>query len=124
MPQNEAIANALFQFEEELLQSVVRKSDRVSELLAEDFMEFGSSGRVYTKAEMITALRDEAPDAWEISEFKVHTPLPEVALATFRACRQSTRRVQSLRSSLWIMHSGEWQLLFHQGTPCPESESG
>lgn len=34
---------------------------RLAELLADDFVEFGSSGRVYTKDDLVAVLQAEAP---------------------------------------------------------------
>ncbi len=54
------IEDMLFQLESELQRSPVRKSaDLVHSLLRDDFQEFGSSGHVYSKAEIIAALQVE-----------------------------------------------------------------
>ncbi|HEX6899722.1 MAG TPA: hypothetical protein VF789_08415 [Thermoanaerobaculia bacterium] len=41
-----------------LLDPDVRKSERVAELRADGFIEFGSSGRIYTKEDVIAALQE------------------------------------------------------------------
>jgi len=49
MPAEKALALQVRELEESLLQASVRKSDRVAHLLADGFIEFGSSGRIFTK---------------------------------------------------------------------------
>lgn len=50
----------LRRLEERLLQPEVRRSARdLDELLADEFVEFGGSGRVFGKREIIETLRDE-----------------------------------------------------------------
>lgn len=39
----------------------IRKSTRVAELLAEEFFEFGSAGRVFSKGQVIESLRAASP---------------------------------------------------------------
>src|ERR1700744_5965505 len=52
----------LRELEEHLLIPSVRKdADAVSALLADDFLEYGSSGRIYSRAEILAALQDEPP---------------------------------------------------------------
>jgi hypothetical protein len=43
---------------------------------------------------------------------------------TYRAVRRDESdhsEVASLRSSLWVIRDGRWQMLFHQGTRVPTS---
>lgn len=47
-PAPEPVAKHLRALEEALLQPDVRKSEELVALLADEFIEFGSSGRVYT----------------------------------------------------------------------------
>ena len=48
----------LIELEKKLLYPTVRKSvEEVSQLLVEDYTEFGSSGKVYNKKDTIEALR-------------------------------------------------------------------
>ena len=46
MTPQDALAAELKGLEEELLVPTVRKSTRLTELLADEFIEFGSSGRI------------------------------------------------------------------------------
>ena len=104
--------------ERELHESSVRKSDRVTELLADSFIEFGCSGNIYSKADIISALLAEATTTISATDFKLHSIAPDVALLTYHACRHSVQNVFSLRSSIWQLQAGQWRIIFHQGTLC------
>lgn len=111
--------------EEELLQPDVRKAaTRLDALLAEGFIEFGSSGRVFNKQEIIDTLRSESPVRLSLTDFKALPLAPGVVLTTYRALRYSAlgeQPIYSLRSSVWRLLDGRWQMVFHQGTPLKES---
>jgi hypothetical protein len=109
--------------EERLLDPSVRaSSEQLNQLLADDFLEIGSSGFQYDKAEVVEALTSEAgtPPEFAMSQFQARPLSPQLVLVTFRAVKRtgSSEQVKySLRSSLWAQRSGRWQLVFHQGTP-------
>jgi hypothetical protein len=112
---------ALFRdLEEELLKPEVRRSaDRLSHLLADEFIEFGSSGCVYDKRRIIEALKQEPSDAKDhisLVDFTVRRLAQDVMLVTYRTTIRN-RAVSRLRSSIWKLIEGRWQMIFHQGTP-------
>ena len=106
--------------EEQLLQPQVRASrERLAELLADDFIEFGSSGKVFDKKKVIAGLAKETSTKLSLSKFAVTMLADNIALVTYRAARSAgrgRRPVQSLRSSIWRLREGDWQMVFHQGT--------
>jgi hypothetical protein len=108
-------AQHLIELEEKLLRAATRSSRKhVEELLGEGFFEFGSSGNVYDREMVISALLMEAPAAWSIANFKA-TPLDkDVALVTYLATTGDG--ASSLRCSVWKRHGGQWRMQFHQGT--------
>jgi hypothetical protein len=114
------VENHLCQLEERLLQPNVRKSaEEVSELLSHEFIEFGSSGRIFDKQQIIASLQMEPTVRRSLVDFKTWSLAPAVVLVTYRAVRQGTsdqQPIHSLRSSIWKLIDGRWQLLFHQGT--------
>jgi len=110
--------------EEQLLDPAFRiNSEAVAALLADDFVEFGSSGRSFDKASILTELRNEpVRKAFLLSDFLVRQLSSTVALVTYRATRRNLDGQpigQSWRSSIWMQLDGRWQLTFHQGTPIP-----
>lgn len=116
MNAQQSVENLLEDLERQLLVPRARKSELVFELLAEEFVEFGSSGRQFTKAEIVAALQAEAPVEVTASEFKVQLLSSQVALVTYRAQRHGEPPVHTLRSSIWELREGQWQMVFHQGT--------
>lgn len=121
MSAEEALALQLRELEESLLETSVRKSERVNQLLAEGFIEFGSSGRVFTKEQIIAALRTESPVKIAATQFRIELLSPNTALITYRAHRHGEPPVDTLRSSIWQLQHGHWQMIFHQGTLCPHA---
>jgi hypothetical protein len=107
---NRGIENHLLTRELELLNPT---PESLSTLLAEDFQEFASSGRIYTRSETIEALQTNPRPNISIAEFKAKLLTQGIALVTYRAVKPGGI---SLRSSLWIFREGRWQILFHQGT--------
>jgi hypothetical protein len=112
----ESIESLLQKYELLLLQPSARKSELVSQLLAESFIEFSSSGRIFNKSQTVAALQAESPTDVEATDFKVQELSAEIALVTYKAIQQSQPRRKSLRSSILQRHSGQWQMVFHQGT--------
>jgi len=109
--------------EEELFKQSVRGSpEAVSNLLADSFVEFGRSGRVYEKEEVVRRLAAgsiEPPETHIARDFVPRPLADDVVLLTYRSFRlaEDTEDRQTLRSSLWKFISGRWQMVFHQGTP-------
>ena len=104
--------------------SLRRNRRRVSELLAEDFLEFGSSGRVWTREQILDLLETEDYQPPAMEDFKCALIAGGVALVTYRTIRinpHTEERAATLRSSLWTRESGKWRVRFHQGTRTNES---
>lgn len=112
----------LRKLEERLLQPDVRKSAKdVMDLLADEFIEFGSSGRVYDKQQIINSLQNEPIEPLtqrSITEFKTLVLATGVVLVTYRVVRHISdeKPVYSLRSSIWKLNNDGWKMIFHQGT--------
>ena len=118
---NEATTVELERLELLLMDPAVRRDrERVAQLLAEDFLEFGSSGRVWTRAMTLELLSTERYAAPVVECFACRMLGREVALVTYRAVRSNEatgERTVTLRSSIWTRISGDWKMQFHQGTP-------
>jgi hypothetical protein len=118
------IEEHLQELELELLRQMVRQSpELLSSLLADEFREFGSSGNIFSKNEVIEALRTESRMQFSISDFRAQILGDGVALVTYQAVRREEANhagLTSLRSSLWVIRDDQWRMLFHQGTPVPE----
>jgi hypothetical protein len=114
------LAAHLFHLEEQLLQhSTRRDATALTSLLAEDFREFGSSGRIYTRQQIIDELAAESPRTITLSDPLCQQLADNLALLTYRSARTIPLKAAShaLRSSLWVYRATRWQMIFHQGTP-------
>ena len=89
------------------------------ELLADEFIEFGSSGRVYTRDDLVAVLQTESPVVQTTSGLRMVTLAPDVALLTYKIRRHSDPCRGYLQSSLWRRSNGKWQMAFHQATVSP-----
>jgi hypothetical protein len=104
--------------EERLLDPTVRASKAaVADLLDDDFVEYGSAGGIYDKAQVVDGLAAETPVARTVSDLTVRELAPDLGLVTYRVTRHGEPETHSLRSSVWRRTDGRWRLLFHQGTP-------
>jgi hypothetical protein len=104
-----------------LLDPAVRaSSETFNDLLADDFTEFGASGRTFNKQQVIADLLQQPEERFAIEDFRIEPLGPEAVLVIYRAvrtCNPSNKAQRSLRSSIWKYEDGRWQMLFHQGTP-------
>ena len=120
-----AEATLLRRLEEELLKPEVRHSpSQVGGLLSDDFVEFGSSGGAFNKQQVIEALQQEGPAdptiRLSLVDFIERRLASDVILVTYRTIQEGgsgTRQESRLRSSIWKLIEGRWQMVFHQGTP-------
>jgi hypothetical protein len=99
--------------EERLLHPSVRASaDEVARLLADEFIEFGSSGRIYDKQQTVRLLQQEQGDSQlTMADFSARKLSADVVLVTYRVVES-----QTIRSSIWSFQEGRWRMVFHQGT--------
>jgi hypothetical protein len=85
---------------------------------ASDFVEFGRSGRTYTREQIIRS---------EASPIQVKLPLPNLKVRvldvnTVQITYDSEATYEGVveyahRSSIWSRTEGRWVMRFHQGTP-------
>jgi hypothetical protein len=119
-----SLTQLLHDLEARLMDPEIRRSDAASDLIADDFMEFGGNGRIFNKTDALAVMKRHAPRVLAMEEFTVRELSPTIALATYRVRSQgnagSPGRV-SIRSSIWIQRNGKWQVTFHQATIVSES---
>lgn len=91
----------------------------LEELLAEEFMEFGSSGNAYNKKDQLATVSGVTMNKtipFTVTDFKIKFLGTDVILATYRTYYHPNKK-HALRSSIWKLNNDNWQMLFHQGTP-------
>jgi hypothetical protein len=115
------LAEHIRTLEEKMLESSFRKSSReFAELLTDDFVEFGSSGRVFDKAAILRELSEESPAELSLRDFAAARLAEGVVQATYVSMRETPEGViESLRCSIWVLRGGVWKIRFHQGTRIP-----
>lgn len=105
-----------------LTPEVRRDADEVARLLHPGFVEIGSSGRRWSREEMLAAIGGmftdaDRPQAREVEATRL---AGSVVLVTYLT-EHPGRRVR--RSSLWLRDAdGAWRLSFHQGTVAPDAD--
>lgn len=117
------LSQTLLQLEQRLLSQATRRdAEKISNLLADDFIEFSASGGVWSKADVVDQLPHEPFFRRSISQFSIKSLSEESALATY-LCRAESHDqsgvADSLRSSIWRKRGEQWQMVFHQGTLIP-----
>lgn len=94
---------------------------RLGQLLHAQFVEFGRSGAVYTRTQVIDQLVVEPnPAKMHTQGFAVFELAPSVALLTYQSADvtpSGSLERHANRSSIWRLEASGWQMVFHQGTP-------
>ena len=116
------MSNFLFLFElEKQMHSSEFRSDplKIASLLSPDFYEFGSSGKIWTREDIIKSLLAENRGTrFESRDYRATALSKDVVLVTYISVQFSEEKdsQECLRSSLWRNHGENWKMEFHQGT--------
>ena len=107
----------LLELEEKLLSPFTRlDTDELEAIIAPDFVEIGASGMVYQRDEIFAVLQAEIPTKIHSKDFKTTRLSPDIVLITYKTSKSETFIPGAIRSSIWSRKSGNWQMIFHQGT--------
>jgi len=109
-----SLSQQLQNLEERLARHEVRSREELGELLAEEFLEHGASGRAYSRVEVLETYELEHAIEVELFDFSVTSFGPDAALATYFSREADGRRAR--RASVWVKEGGRWRMLFHQGS--------
>lgn len=120
--ENLSLLATLRELECELHQPECRSNrERLAQLLAPDFREFGRSGTIYTRDYELMSLPNEPePPLIHAQDFAVRQLSDSIALLTYRSAHVKPSGElfrHTNRSSIWRLDSSGWQMVFHQGTP-------
>ncbi|MEA3399042.1 MAG: DUF4440 domain-containing protein [Patescibacteria group bacterium] len=110
----------IYKLETDLLKPEFRTSvEKLNELIANDFIEYGSAGLVYDKKVILERLPQGNSPTYTLSDFKIIVLSEEIIQTRFKTDRVNLdgTKTMSLRTSLWRNTNGNWQMFFHQGTP-------
>ena len=102
--------------EEDLLYQEIRSSrEELDLLLDEDFLEYGSSGKIYTKDIILEKLPDSKFSLITIQDFSILKISEGFIQTRFKTIEKNRT---SLRSSIWKKYwENDWKMTFHQWTP-------
>ncbi|HAT8178957.1 TPA: GNAT family N-acetyltransferase [Legionella pneumophila] len=115
----EELPKLIHKLELSLLNQTIRQSkSKLNQLIADEFVEFGKSGKVYKKHNILDSLPFEKMRTFSVLDFEVKELSQNVILAMYKAIENDT---VSLRSSIWKLYGNEWRIIFHQGTNIPEA---
>ncbi len=115
-----SLENEIIEREKALLTREVRESpERISSLLSDDFREIGTSGAYFGLAKVLTSLPSALNWHCQTHDWQVRSLSDDIVQTTHLALisKGNSERHYSRRSSLWRNESGEWKMVFHQGTP-------
>lgn len=105
--------------EEGLWRANVRfDAQAMEEILSADFFEFGRSGRIYRREDILAIQAQEIKAVLPLIDFKVRLLDANIAQTTYiSVVTYDDVEERGLRSSIWSRSRTSWQLRFHQGTP-------
>ncbi len=83
----------------------------------DDFLEYGTSGIIYKKADTIIFLNSISEDRhFEISNFQCESLCHNAMIIHYISVNLDNNK-KALRTSIWKKDGADWKLYFHQGTP-------
>jgi hypothetical protein len=93
-------------------------------VFADDFVEFGRSGRVYDRAEILAHSRTPIDAVLPLPDYRVRPLSEDIVQITYNSQVTYDGVVRyARRSSIWQRTATGWRLRFHQGTPYAGEES-
>jgi hypothetical protein len=109
----------LERLEEELWREATRfDRARMNDVFADDFFEFGRSGRVYGREETLGAAAAPIDTRFPLEDFRARLLAPDVAQVTYNsAVKRNGAYEFGRRCSIWTRGAKGWLIRFHQGTP-------
>ena len=105
----------LQRLEEELWREETRFDlSRMEEVIAEDFFEFGRSGRIYQRADTLSVPSTPIEAVIPLPDFDARLLAEGVAQVTYNSVVTYGENIEEARrSSIWTRSSGGWKLRFH-----------
>jgi hypothetical protein len=110
----------IYELELSLLQQEVRMSvEKLNALIAFDFVEYGNSGQIYDKKDILERLPMGPAITYHLDDFQCIQLADNIIQTRFKTVRINVDNTTttSLRTSLWRKNNDDWQMIFHQGTP-------
>ncbi len=87
--------------------------DIAARALADDIEEYGSSGHVYDKQDVLDMYKTLTNINHEITDYAIEFLSDTVVKATYKSNLDAN---MALRTSIWKFVNNAWMMSFHQGT--------
>jgi len=117
------LAKQIEELERALLTPEVRRDrEALDRLLADDLVEFGMYGKIYSKQDFLERLpssEEEKFERYTASDFEAKELAPGLVMLTYKALIEflkTNEKVLTLRCSIWRDSGDGWQMVWHQGT--------
>jgi len=81
--------------------------------LTDDFVEYGSSGKIYNKKDIIDYYKTLRSINHIITDFSIEFLSDTVVKTSFKSNLEGKK---ALRTSIWKFVDNAWKMSFHQGT--------
>ena len=92
--------------------------ERMEEIIAQDFFEFGRSGRIYKRSDTLCIPPQPIKAVIPLLDFKARALAKNVVQVTYTSIVTYDNVIEKARrSSIWTKSPQGWILRFHQGTP-------
>ena len=96
----------------------------IEALLDDDFREIGSSGKIFSKSEVLNAIREVQIVDYAFEDLRFLPVDQRCVILTYLATvtRSYQGHVESrraYRSSTWVERNGSWRVIFHQASVLP-----
>ncbi len=119
----ENLKSILIELEERLFRADVRSSSsELEQLISDDFIEIGASGLRFGKANVLERLPTEVAPEITARDYELRILGLDCAQLLYKAevfKIEQLSPVYSHRCSIWRRGaSGQWQMIYHQGTTC------
>jgi len=111
--------NILERLEHDLWRESTRfDSAYMDKIMAEDFFEFGRSGRIHSRESCISQESVQINAVIPLQNLTIRMITEDVAQVTYNSsANYDGVEEKGRRSSIWSKTNGQWELRFHQGTP-------
>ncbi len=111
----ENLRNIILEYEMQFFKkSFCENTKAVCDRLDTNYLEFGQSGKIYHRNEIVEYLRNAGDRSIEIIDFRLEKLCKSCCIAKYR-CENDGKN--DFRTSIWIQIDNQWKLKFHQGAP-------
>lgn len=115
MTGKEPVGEILLSNEIALFDSSAEDYERtLDQLIDDDFIEIGSSGKIYTKKMTVGVLLQPGRRSIDPEFISLRELSENLYMLTFRTGSGS---VTVVRNSIWKRTDSGWKIIYHQGTP-------